>query len=159
MKAKKVSTLPVFGLKLVRHSRLKYPAFQIHKHEEAGQILQAYLSDMTVENMAVLLVDGQMNYLGVVTVSVGSMRTTHATMRDVLAPVIVHRAHAFILGHNHLSGDVTPSPEDLKFTEELKKSSELMACPLLDHIIVSSGLNREYYSFHDHGLLNNDSVT
>ena len=45
----------------------------------------------------------------------------------------------FILVHNHPSGDVTPSMNDIKTTKEIKMGAELLGLKLLDHIIIGDG--------------------
>jgi len=56
-----------------------------------------------------------------------------------------------ILGHNHPSGDSTPSSDDRSLTKEMREAGELMHIPLLDHIIVGDD---QYYSFRGMGCLN-----
>ena len=63
------------------------------------------------------------------------------------------RASAFILAHNHPSGNVTPSPEDIAFTVKMKAGAELIGIPLIDHVIISSGLRPGAMSFLNNGLL------
>ena len=48
-------------------------------------------------------------------------------------------AVSIILGHNHPSGDPTPSPEDVSTTRELVKAGDLLQVKVLDHIIVGQG--------------------
>lgn len=153
MAAQKFSSLPIYSLRLVKDKTLKYPLFQVDSSNIAAQVFQAYLQDRATEHVAVLLLDGQNNFLGIVTVALGGISRTHVSARDVITPVIAGRANAFIVGHNHPSGEVSPSPEDKDFTDSVKKAGELMGCTLLDHIIVSSGLNKAYYSFLDSGIL------
>jgi len=60
----------------------------------------------------------------------------------VLVPVVRDGAAAFVLVHNHPSGDPTPSPEDLHFTHALARASALLAIPLLDHVVVTKDAYR-----------------
>ena len=46
---------------------------------------------------------------------------------------------AFVLVHNHPSGDPAPSPEDVRFTEEVARAADIVGVPLLDHVIVARG--------------------
>jgi DNA repair protein RadC len=55
-----------------------------------------------------------------------------------------------IVGHNHPSGRLEPSPEDIEITNRLKESGNLLGISLLDHLVFSS---EGYYSFVEHGLL------
>lgn len=68
----------------------------------------------------------------------------------ILRKAILLKSKAIIICHNHPSGKVEPSHEDIIITSNLKKAAELMDIKLLDHIIVS---NLNYYSFKQAGLL------
>jgi DNA repair protein RadC len=60
------------------------------------------------------------------------------------------RACAIVVGHNHPSGRLEPSPEDLDITRRLKQAGEVLGISLLDHLIFSSD---GFFSFVEHGLL------
>ncbi|WP_114604132.1 MULTISPECIES: JAB domain-containing protein [unclassified Staphylococcus] len=57
--------------------------------------------------------------------------------REIFKTAILSNATGMIIGHNHPSGDVTPSPEDIKITQRIKEISEMMGIILYDHIIFS----------------------
>ncbi|MCP5057553.1 MAG: hypothetical protein GY937_12630 [bacterium] len=59
-------------------------------------------------------------------------------------------ASAFILVHNHPSGDPSPSAEDRVVTKRLSEAGELLSIKLLDHVIVVASA---FYSFSEEGLL------
>jgi DNA repair protein RadC len=67
---------------------------------------------------------------------------------DVLS--LADRASAIIVAHNHPSGSLQPSPEDIRITGQLKEAGSILGVPLLDHIIFSS---RGYYSLAEHNDL------
>jgi DNA repair protein RadC len=58
-----------------------------------------------------------------------------------------HRASAIIVAHNHPSGSLQPSPEDIRITGQLTEAGKILGVPLLDHIIFT---NRGYYSLAEH---------
>ncbi|MFA5809678.1 MAG: DNA repair protein RadC [Thermoleophilia bacterium] len=78
------------------------------------------------------------------TVSIGSLNANIVHPREVFRPAIARAAAALILIHNHPSGDVTPSQEDLNLTARLVDAGRLLGIEVLDHVIVSS---RSYLSF------------
>lgn len=78
------------------------------------------------------------------TVSIGSLNANIVHPREVFRPAIARAAAALILIHNHPSGDVTPSQEDLNLTARLVEAGRLLGIEVLDHVIVSS---RNYLSF------------
>lgn len=154
------STLPTFRLKSVREKSLRYPVPKCATEAQAAlalkhaySILHAALHDKECEHLVVLLLDAQHNYLGLSTVAIGGMSGLQCGVRDVFKAAITHRAHAIILGHNHPSGDTTPSQQDGIFTDRVLRAGILLDVPLLDHIIISSGSKDGSYSFFNHGRL------
>ena len=71
-------------------------------------------------------------------ISVGSLTASVVHPREVILPAIEHGAVALILAHNHPSGDLKPSDEDVKITEQLKEACELVGIDLLDHLIITN---------------------
>lgn len=71
--------------------------------------------------------------------------------RDVLRGALVTNAAAVIVGHNHPSGAVRPSAEDLALTSRLTAAAEVFGVSLLDHVIVGRG--GAYFSFKESGLI------
>ncbi len=88
------------------------------------------------EHLVGLYLDAQNGLLHREVLSVGSLNTTRTHPREILYPAIVHLALGFILVHNHPSGCLEPSPEDLEFTRSVQRAGELMGIELYDHIIV-----------------------
>ncbi len=78
------------------------------------------------------------------TVSIGSLNASIVHPREVFRPAITRSAAAVILVHNHPSGDVTPSQEDLNLTSRLVEAGLLLGIEVLDHLIIAE--NR-YLSF------------
>jgi DNA repair protein RadC len=78
----------------------------------------------------------------------GLLNKTQVHPREVFADPITDRAAAIIVAHNHPSGELKPSQEDVEITKRLRDSGETLGVKLLDHIIFS---HRGYYSFLEHG--------
>ena len=78
---------------------------------------------------------------GLVRVSQGGLHGAAIRPVDVLRPVIASGHGAFLMAHNHPSGDPAPSHADLEMTRLLVKASEIVGVTLLDHI-VWAGVNR-----------------
>ena len=64
--------------------------------------------------------------------------TTRTHPREILYPAIVHGALGFILAHNHPSGSVEPSDEDVAFSRSVHRAGEVMGIELYDHVIVGA---------------------
>jgi DNA repair protein RadC len=71
------------------------------------------------------------------TISIGSLNTTRTHPREILYPAIAHLALGFILVHNHPSGSLDPSDEDVAFTRGVHRAAETIGIELYDHIIVA----------------------
>lgn len=83
-------------------------------------------------------------------VSIGILNKTLIHPREVFSDPIKERAASVILAHNHPSGNLQPSPEDIEVTKRLVKAGEILGIGVLDHIIFSS---KEHYSFAENSLL------
>jgi DNA repair protein RadC len=102
------------------------------------------------EHLVALYLDAQNRLIARETVSIGSLNTTRTHPREVLQPAIVNSALAFILVHNHPSGSLDPSRDDVEFTRTIARAGELMGISLYDHLIVS---RRGFVSLKEKGLL------
>lgn len=71
-------------------------------------------------------------------VSVGSLNASLVHPREVFAPAVGSCAASVILAHNHPSGDVAPSREDIELTRRIQQAGEIMGIEVLDHVIISS---------------------
>jgi DNA repair protein RadC len=112
--------------------------YELVKDELAGSDREMLLSIMlTVKN----------DLIGVETVSIGSVTASRTTPRDVFKSAILANAVAIILCHNHPSGDLSPSKEDIKITKQLIAAGKFLGIKVLDHLIVS---NQGYKSLRDH---------
>lgn len=77
-------------------------------------------------------------------VSIGILNRTLIHPREVFADPIKERAASIILAHNHPSGNLTPSSEDIEVTKRLFNAGELLGINVLDHVIFSQ---KSHYSF------------
>ena len=75
---------------------------------------------------------------------------TIADIRLIFQAALLTNSVALILAHNHPSGNLKPSPEDIRLTKQIREASNFMRIKILDHIILS---DTEYYSFADEGML------
>ncbi len=71
------------------------------------------------------------------TISIGSLNANIVHPREVFRPAISASAAAIVLAHNHPSGDVSPSQEDLRLTTRMVEAGRLLGIEVLDHVIVS----------------------
>ena len=88
--------------------------------------------------------------LGFYEASTGGSTATVVDSKLVFIAALKAHACGIIISHNHPSGNLTPSNEDLQLTSKLKQAGTLLDIKLLDHVIFSS---EGFYSFADEGLL------
>lgn len=131
-------SVPVYGLRLVRERTARYGAPTVEHASHAAAVIRAAIGDADREHMVAVFLDGQSNVTGVHVVAIGSVSSIGTiTPREVFKAAIVANASAIILGHNHPSGDVTPSAQDLDCTRRLMSASRVVGIPILDHVIVA----------------------
>jgi DNA repair protein RadC len=91
------------------------------------------------EHLIGLYLDAQNALIAKETLSIGSLNTTRTHPREILLPAIVNTALGFILVHNHPSGCLDPSEEDIDFTRSVAKAATTCGIELYDHLIVATG--------------------
>lgn len=102
------------------------------------------------EYFKVLFLNQANQVLGYTLISEGGITETSADVRIIFQAALLTNSVALILVHNHPSGNLKPSSEDIRLTKQVREASNFMRIKILDHIIIS---DTEYYSFADEGLL------
>ena len=106
---------------------------------DAAHILRPHLQDRLQEHLVVLVLNTRNQVIGQQTVYIGTVNSSAVRPAEVLRPAVVANAPAIIVGHNHPSGDSTPSPEDVKVTRDIRAAGDLLSIELLDHIVIGAG--------------------
>ncbi len=102
------------------------------------------------EHLVAIYLDAQNRLIGRETISIGSLNTTRTHPREILQPAIACSALGFILAHNHPSGSLKPSQDDIDFTRAIRRASEIIGIELYDHLIVAGS---GFVSLKEQGLL------
>ena len=102
------------------------------------------------EHFVVFFLDTQNQEIKRELISLGTLNTSLIHPREVFEPAIKHLASHIIIAHNHPSGSLEPSNEDLVVTKRLTDSGRLLGIEVLDHVIVTNG---GYASFKEKNLL------
>ena len=105
----------------------------------AAAALSQELMWQSQERFAVLLLDTKNRLLGTQVITIGTATETLASPRDIFREVLRQGATRAIIAHNHPSGNVEPSGEDIGLTRQLLAGGQLLAVPLLDHLILGNG--------------------
>ena len=102
------------------------------------------------EEVKLILLNTNNKVLGVYSLAMGGITGCVVDVRIILAVALKTLATGIILVHNHPSGNLKPSREDIKITDQLKSSCDLIGITLLDHLIITK---EDYFSFADENLL------
>ncbi|MDY7015203.1 MAG: DNA repair protein RadC, partial [Cyanobacteriota bacterium] len=91
------------------------------------------------ERFALILLDIKNCLIGTKVITVGTATETLAPPTEVFREALRHDATKLIIAHNHPSGNVEPSQDDLTLTERLLQCAQFLNLPLLDHLILGHG--------------------
>ncbi len=145
-----------FGIKLFqaiseRYAREKLPTkISLSSSQKVADYLREKLGREKKEHFIVLLLDSQNNLIHINDISIGTLNETLVHPREVFEPAVRLLAARIMIAHNHPSGDLEASDEDLRLTQRLQSVGELTGIPVIDHFIVSSS---GYMSFKEKGLM------
>lgn len=132
------------------------PDILLNEPQRVYQFIGPELQALGYESVRLILLTTKLTLLRTDEVFRGSLNECTATPRDLIRKALIHNAHAFILLHNHPSGDPTPSDADRRLTRRLRDAAETMGVPLQDHLIIGTPSDSRllpYFSFREHGLL------
>ncbi|MFH1610005.1 MAG: DNA repair protein RadC [Candidatus Bipolaricaulota bacterium] len=136
------------ALELARRHLQRGP-HRITKPEDALPYIQ-HIADKKQEYFVCLSLSGAHEVIESRVVTVGLLTSSQIHPREVFADTIADRAAAVILAHNHPSGNLDPSPEDLALTRQLVEAGKILGIEVLDHVIVTK---RGYTSLKEAGHL------
>ena len=97
-----------------------------------------HIRDLKKEHFVAIFLNARNQVIKTDTISMGSLNASLVHPREVFAPAVGISAASVILGHNHPSGDVTPSREDIELTRRMVQAGEIMGIEVVDHLIVAS---------------------
>ena len=116
--------------------------------------LRAFYPDDTIslqEQFVVAYLNKASRVLGIYKASTGGISATIADPRLIFGVGLRICAYGIILSHNHPSGNISPSRQDVELTQKIKEGARIFDMKVLDHLIISP--QGEYYSFANEGLL------
>lgn len=143
-------SVPRIRLKQVREGRVRFPIAAVVRPEDVYQAVRAFYKGRYREVLSVLCLDAQNVPVSFSVVSIGNLNITRTRPVDLLKVAILSNALSMILIHNHPSGRLEPSDEDVEFTREIARAGELMGVELYDHVVVT---DRGYTSLRKRGCV------
>lgn len=148
--AKAINILAALELGRRRHQAETGIISKINSSEDAFNYISLELSDLTYEEFWVIYLDRANNVIDKKKISQGGITGTVIDIRIILKQAIEKLASSIILFHNHPSGNLTASSNDLEITRKASEAAKLFDIKILDHIIVSG---KKFMSFADDGLI------
>lgn len=123
---------------------------KVKSAKEVVDILLPQMRDLKTEVFKVVFLDSNNRIIDITDAAIGTVNHAMPIVREIIHSALQKFAASIICVHNHPSGNITPSPQDKKFTKDLADAGKLMNIRLIDHIIIGDG---QYFSFEEIGLL------
>ncbi len=143
-------TIQRVRLKQVCDGRIKFAVERISRPKDVYDAVLPYYKGADREILSTLCLNSQNQPTCFNIASMGSLNTTRTRPVDILKVAILSNALGLVMIHNHPSGNLEPSPEDLEFTRSIEKAGKLLGIELYDHLIVTDD---RFMSFRERGLI------
>lgn len=141
----------IVSIKLCKESSILYEPRKLTCSKDAFTLLHTFLSDKDREMFVVSCLDVKNQPTSINVCSIGSLSSSIVHPREVFKTAILSNASSIIVGHNHPSGNLEPSKEDIAITNRLKECGSILGIQVLDHLIL--GDNNTFLSFKEDGYL------
>ena len=125
------------------------PATNIACPLDAAEIMQPYFDKQEKEYLGILMLDRRSRVMGFQMIYQGTVCSASIKVNEIFVPAIRNLASAFVVGHNHPSGDATPSPDDIGTTRTLVEAGKLLEIQVQDHLIFG---DNKWTSLKERGL-------
>ena len=122
----------------------------IKKPQDVVKAIRARIQDKAKEHFKLILLNTRNKIISISNVSTGTLNTSLVHPREVFKDAIMHNAASVILTHNHPSGDIEPSENDLTITKRLVEAGKILGIEVIDHIIITKNA---FFSFKEKGLI------
>lgn len=122
----------------------------IENSKSAYLLLKNKLSDLRTEEFWAIFLNNSNKVIHISQLTQGGISQAIVDVRILFKTALEHFSTGIIIAHNHPSGSLKPSREDINITQKIKEAGNTLSIQLLDHIIITQN---SYYSFSDAGLL------
>jgi DNA repair protein RadC len=123
---------------------------EVKSSRDGYNIMRRHLMDLNHEEFWIMLIGRSSKVIAKELVSKGGLSGTVADPKIIYHMALQHQASAIIMVHNHPSGNLKPSREDLMLTKKIADAGRMLDINVLDHLIIT---DNGYFSFGDEGLL------
>lgn len=148
--ARAVSIVAAFELARRLHSSPDPESIIVRSPSDVAGKFIPILRDLKQEVFIVVLLSSANRVVKEVTITRGLLNSSLTHPREVFRHAILEHAASVILVHNHPSGNLEPSQEDIAVTRQITEAGKVIGIPVHDHIIVAGG---GFTSFAERGLM------
>lgn len=103
----------------------------------------------TEEYLYLLCFNTRCKLQGIFELSHGTVNASFCNTREIFQKALLCNASSIVLAHNHPSGDITPSPQDIEVYKKVREASNIMGIDYIDNLIIGENA---FYSFMEHNL-------
>ena len=148
VKAAQMQCVAELAVRIARTQRAV--KISLNQPESVAGYYMETLRHESKEKLLLAMFDAKCNLLGDEVISVGTVKNSLVSPREIFLKALQCKAVHIVLLHNHPSGDPTPSEADKRVTKRIAACGEMMDIALADHIIIG---DNNYISFREKGLL------
>lgn len=116
-----------------------YSTESITSPEIAAKVMAEALAEMDREYCCVVNLDGSNHPINFNIVSIGDINHAYVPVQNIFKSAILSNASSIMLLHNHPSGSLNPSKDDIELTRRVIEAGAIMNIPVIDHLIVVGG--------------------
>ena len=109
---------------------------EIFTPEDVAKIMMPDFKNEKQEIIKTILLDTKNRIMKIVTNAIGSINSNSVEIREIFTEPVKSSAAKIVLVHNHPTGDVSPSPNDIKFTKKIVEAGKIFGIEVVDHIII-----------------------
>lgn len=149
MSSSKPYKLPKVAIRMVKEPPL-YSSEPVNRPSDAVRLVREMLQSYDREAVVIVNLDTRAKPINFNIVSVGTLNASLAHPREIMKSAVLSNAASVMLIHNHPSGSIEPSADDIRLTNNMYSVCRILEIPLRDHIII--GDHERYYSFAEHNL-------
>lgn len=122
----------------------------IKNSNDAYEALRSNIEDLPHEEVWVLYLNNSNKIVSREKVSTGGVALSVIDVKIIMKKALELLACAIVMGHNHPSGSLAPSQQDITSTQKVKEACKFFDIRFLDHIIISQ---EGFYSFNDNNMI------
>lgn len=150
------NSIDMVSIKLVSDRKLASEK-PLNTPQDVMSLLEDIYKDLDREMFISINLQTDLKPINLHVVSVGTLNSTIASPVNILKPALLSNAANVIIAHNHPSGNLTPSTQDIDAAKKINECCELMGIHLLDSIIFDGKKSNQLYSMRSESLVYFDS--